>query len=566
MRLARIAIFLTGMIGLAAGGLMTISTLKTTQDEALLKANEALKSQATLLVDQFFSILDPIRHQGPETNTANDPAYVLERGLVKMKDGLPSEFEAFSSKDPAFEELLLGTLKAQLSIQDLQLVKLGLGTFEIPESGGKSGIFVAIPELKNGAGALAPEFVDKVRITLIDPVKAFPGLQKLSMSDQSACLMSKTGKVLAHSIPAYVGTDLSKVAGLKDMIENLFLGAQTGSVQRYTQVDGNRQTMAVVRAGVLPFAFAVEQKVPPAVLSQEWFRDQTASGAARRNIGVAFILMAVALFLFAIASSWVARGVRKELERARGERAGDAGEATGTGAETSWVARGVAPSLASRAAEAFSESRNLLEDERSRKGDISRGFDAHRDHAGELLGKIERACSLETVERELVLSCSELASGNVAYFRYQRRIQNLELTSRTGGLLVEHEASTRIYVRKDIELQVEQLADSGKVASLTHYAPVKKMISVSFKGRPYEAWAVTTTSDVSGQAKLVGVLILIDPVIQNPMVRPVLAKLLKEAGNYLYAQGNKLQPKSRIAAPSRNPGRNADLTASPDPA
>jgi hypothetical protein len=135
--------------------------------------------------------------------------------------------------------------------------------------------------------------------------------------------------------------------------------------------------------------------------------------------------------------------------------------------------------------------------------------------------------------------------GEVAYFRYQRRIQNLNLTSRSEGLQIDHDQANQIYVRKDIELQVEQLADSGKVASLTHYAPIKKMITTGFQGRAYEAWAVTSTPDVSGQAKLVGVLVLVEPTAKSPRVRPVLAKLLKESGNYLYAQGNKLRPKSR---------------------
>jgi hypothetical protein len=557
MRLARIAIFLTGVIGLAAGGLMTISTLKSGQDEAQLRTNETLKSQATLLVDQFYAILENVKNPGEfEGQIQNAPAYVLERGVLKVKDGSPTEFESFTSKDLAFEEQVLNSIKSQISLSDLQLVKLGLGTVDQAESAGKLGIFLAVPEFKIVANALNPETIEKVRITLIDPVKAFPGLQKLALGDQVAYLVNQNGRVLSHSIPAFVGTDLRKIGTLKDTVDNLFLGAQTGAVQRYTQVDGSRQSLAMVRAGVLPFAFAVEQKVPAAVLSYEWIQNQMASGAARKNIGVAFVLMAIALFLFAGVSSWASRGVRIELERARGDRE-DRNESSRDSAN--WIPEKIAPSLIANAVDEFVDRKNLVSGERARRNEIEVEFNSEKDHFGELLKKIEKAYTLESVERELVSSCAELTLGGVAYFRYQRRIQNLNLSARSEDLKIDHDQAIQIYVRKDIELQVEQLADSGKVASLTHYAPIKKMISTGFQGRNYEAWAVTSTPDVSGQAKLVGVLVLIEPNARNPQVRPLLAKMLKESGNYLYAQGNKLRPKSRTKAeplpfvPSRSP-------------
>jgi hypothetical protein len=58
MKLARIAIFLAGVIGMTTGGLVTISALKSNQEQDLIRTHENLKSQATVLVDQFFSILE----------------------------------------------------------------------------------------------------------------------------------------------------------------------------------------------------------------------------------------------------------------------------------------------------------------------------------------------------------------------------------------------------------------------------------------------------------------------------------------------------------------------------
>jgi hypothetical protein len=142
--------------------------------------------------------------------------------------------------------------------------------------------------------------------------------------------------------------------------------------------------------------------------------------------------------------------------------------------------------------------------------------------------------------------------------RYQRQLQNLSLASVSGNLSVENWNTAQAYVRKDIELQVEQLSDSGKIASLTQYAPIKKLLQAIAPGRDFEAWALTSTPDVSLQSKLTGVLILMDPSSQSPQVRPLLAGLIKEIGNYLYAQGNRIRSKSspaqgvsvRVDAPS----------------
>ena len=67
MKLARIAIFLAGVIGMTAGGLVTISALKSSQEQELIRTHETLKSQATVLVDQFFSILESAKKLNPKT-------------------------------------------------------------------------------------------------------------------------------------------------------------------------------------------------------------------------------------------------------------------------------------------------------------------------------------------------------------------------------------------------------------------------------------------------------------------------------------------------------------------
>jgi hypothetical protein len=441
----------------------------------------------------------------------------------------------------------MNSLKSQISIGDLQLVKLGLGTFEMNETGGKLGIFVAQPVFKSVvAGSIDPEAVEKVNLTLIDPVKAFPGLEKLASGNQDAFLVFKDGKVLAHTLSAYVGADLKRLNGLKDSLGNLFLGAQTGFVQRYSQSDGTRQVVAVVRAGVFPFAIGVEQRASAPVLSTEWMLEQMDSGSARRGAGVAFILISVALLLFALVSAWASRGLRTELENF--EKSSPSEEDSPLSAPDAILHRISEPMSVTKATERFSEHRSAIDIEkqemRTQSQSIGQAMSPESDLVARMLSRIETAMTLETVEKELVQTASDLSRGEAVYFRYQRRMQNLSVQIASQGLKMENYHLLQAYVRKDIELQVEQLSDAGKVASLTHYGPIKKIIQSSFQGARYEAWAVTSSPEISLQAKMAGVLVLINPDQTDAAFRPVLARAMKEAGNYLYAHGNKIRSRN----------------------
>jgi hypothetical protein len=546
MKLARVAIFLTGMIGLMMGGLVTISTMKASQDEEAIRTHESLKTEATLLIEQFHAVLETARKQAPD---APAPSYVVHRGTLKFEQGYPAALEYLSIADPSYEEKLLSDLREQISPAELKMAGAVLGMVDLPEGGGKKGIFVSVPASKVSENAP----IEKASVFLIDPVKAFPGFGKLAISDESAFLFFKNGRVLAHTLPAFVGTDLMRVPDLQESITNLFLGAQTGFVQRYSPVDGSRQRLAVVRAGTLPFAVGVERKAPPALFSWEWMTDQWSSGAARKSLGSVFVLVACALFLFAGFSSWAARRLRRELEEARRGRLGlENGESAV-----------MAPELvqaAEQAVEKLMQNRIEREAERSRVESASRALAPGAEKVEEVLARIEKAYAIEAVEREMVSACAELIDGHAIYFRYQGKIQNLSAASISQDLPADPVLKAQVYVRKDIEQQVEQFSASGKVASLTHYAPLKKVIQSHFEGAAYEAWAVTSSQEMSGRSSMVGVLVLLHSGEVQANVRPLLARILREAGNYLHVLGNKISPKG-----SRTETRaNATISAGAD--
>ena len=168
----------------------------------------------------------------------------------------------------------------------------------------------------------------------------------------------------------------------------------------------------------------------------------------------------------------------------------------------------------------------------------------NRDYARDFLAKIEKGYTLESVEKELVQVSSEIAESPILYFRYHRRNQSLSLSAVAGDVKIQNYSNMQAYVRKDIELQVEQMADDGKVASISNYGPMSKLIINQLNVAHFEAWAVTSHPEVSGQSRLVGVVVVLQAGVRSAQARPLLAKILKDAGNYLYAQSNKIRPRS----------------------
>ncbi len=614
MKIARFAIFLTGMIGLAFGGIMSISSLQSQQEEMVLRTNENLKSQAQVFVDQFNGVVDAVRN-------SSDPSslpYVTHQGIAKLNQGVPSEIEVLDQvksvdtatgalMDLAFEDRVLKALKNQVYVGDLAISKFSIGTYELSEVGSREGIFIAIPVVKapevtatniataaisndipntkivNTITTSARSNSETIKVILIDPVKALTSLTKINSDHRNAFLINKNGRVLAHSSAAFVGTDLRNINSLKESIGNLFLGAQTGLVGRYQAVDGLKQHIALVRAGTLPFAIAVEQKASYPVLSLQWWAEQFKSGAARKNLGIFFLLIAGALGLFSVVSIWLSRELQKQITANGGAR-------PRRNPEEFEPIEGFNPLRNSKievplyamnetveqAAENFVETRASIEQELTESLAHSHAVHAEaaaphanmgpasksaamsitppeRDFRNEFLTKIENAYTAEAIEKELVATCSDLTDSPTLFFRYHRRSQNLVLSAAAGSVNIENYSIMQAYVRKDIEHQVETLASEGKVASITHYGPINKLMISNLNVAHFEAWAVTSDQQINNGSKMVGVLVVLQSGFRSAQVRPVLAKILKEAGTFILAQNNRIRQKSNPDHAFENP-------------
>jgi len=595
MKIARFAIFLTGMVGLGIGGIMSISSLESQQEQAAIRANENLKTQAQIFVDQFFSVLESAKN--PNANLS----YITHRGTVKLLQGIPNEVEALNpvsknakseDTDLALEDRVLKALKNQIAIGDLKISKISYGTYPMSDLSSREGIFVATPLYKTSAkGEVDPSVIDRISVTLIDPSKAMPAFAKATAGNRTSYLIDKNGRVLAHSTPAFVGTDLKKIDGLKETLDNLFLGAQTGTMARYRAIDGTREQVAFVRAGTTPFAIAAEQPSIKPVMSWAWFSEQLDSGAARKSLGMMMVLIAAALALFSAISFALNRQIQRQIQArtasaastdvfaapvetsledlqnlrtllatpSMGSAIAQAAEAAESTAKVELeTATSSTPAQIQNAAEAFVENRVQLVDARDEAEASARAVSGHRDRLKDFSERMQKAYTIEAIEKELVQASSELSNSPVLYFRYHRRSQTIHLAALAGQVQIPNYAHLQAYVRKDIEQQVETLAGEGKVASITHYGPISKLMIANLNIANYEAWTITSDPEVSGQSRLVGVLVVVQPIFTGPQSRPILAKVLREAGNYLYAQGNKLKPRYH------HPENELDLTVPGD--
>ncbi len=563
MKVARFAIFLTGILSLALAGMMSISTLQSQQEEVVLRTNDALKIEAQAYVDHWFSVIDAAK-------TGTPLPYVIGHALVKLNQGIPTEIESISNTsdraneapDLLLEERLLKGLKDQVTLNDLRISKISIGTYELSELGTKQGIYIATTDDAKTEG----DAINKIKVTLLNPTQAFAGFTKVSNSNQNVYLFDKNGRVMMHSTPAYIGTDLKKIEDLKPTLENLFLGAQTGSVSRYVAIDGTREQAAFIRTGIFPFAIGVEQKVAPAVFTMDWISNEVHSGAARKNLGMISLFVGIALALFSGISFWLSHELKKQISLNANAREQNQENPIETlslqelnikppipnraapppkGVATQLPTAGSLPPSIERATEIFNESRNRIQQEKTDSNGSLGQIIVDRDYVTEFANKIRGSFAIESTEKELVQIASELTESPVLYFRYHRKNQTITLASTAGKVKVPNYSLMQAYVRKDIEQQVEKLANEGKVASVSNYAPISKLMMTSLNVGHFEAWVVTTDTEISGQSsRMVGVLIVLQAGFRSAESRPILARILREAGNTLFAQGNRIRPKS----------------------
>ncbi len=589
-RIARFAIFFTGLTTLGMGGVMCLSSFHQSQQEAQLTVNQNLKTQAQVLVDQFHHWVETLKSSQDLTKIP----YVSHRGVLKFAQGVPAEIESLEYiqrqtdanavgisvaqvTDLSFEERLLKAFKKQISVRDLSAGQISMGTFETSEMGSKEGIFVAVPfaPASEGIEKSTDKVLEKVTIVLVDPVKAMSTISKISFTraeaDPHAYLIGADGKVLAHTLNAFVGTDLHQVESLKETLENLFLGAQSGIVTHYQSIEGEREQVAFVRAGVYPFAVGVEQKSLAPVLSAGWIANQMDSGAARKNFGLMLILFAGALVLMSGASMWMGREIHRslvnnnedwdaplpkvaaistpklaELPHEQAKRGPEVffskEQRQSASPQQSPLSFSIAGTEAGTAAERFAETQAALAKAKNTTQAFAKEVSPAKNEILDFVSRISQSYTLEGIERELVDTSSKITDSPVLFFRYQKRNQNLMIAAAAGAVHIQNHSTMQVYVRKEIENQILKLANDGKVASVTHYNPISRLMMTSLNVAHFEAWAVTSDKamHVHG-AQLMGVLVVLQAGFKSAEARPVLGKMIREAGNYLNALNNRLR-------------------------
>jgi hypothetical protein len=324
-------------------------------------------------------------------------------------------------------------------------------------------------------------------------------------------------------------------------------------------IDGNRQQVAFVRAGTLPFAIGVEQRALTPAFTFAWFQEQLGSGAARKGLGMILVVMASALLMFSLVSLVFNRRIQSELIPEKNNFKFQFEEKR-TQPPVFNKSESISDEKIQNATEQFVSSRTQIEGEFRNLSDaanvLANGkqpapvkINIHRDYAEELVNRVKQATSSNEIEKTIAQLTSEMSESPTLFFRYNRRLQNLVLGTVAGQIQIGNPSLFQAYIRKDIEEQIENFASEGKVASLANYGPVNKMILNQLNIAHFEAWAITSDSEVSGTPKLVGVLVILNASFRSAQTRPILSRMLKETGNYLFATSSKITSRRRSIKP-----------------
>ena len=156
--------------------------------------------------------------------------------------------------DVFFNETYVSMLPSQLSLRELRDNGVSLARIRPDPNRGKELLALAFSP---------PQARHKIVAALVDPTEAFAYLTRLSPKGDPtglrAYLITGDGRVIAHSMAAYVGTSFTQVPVFRDAVRGLILGLRVSGAGEYGAIDRLPVTAAYERPGSLPLGVVVER-------------------------------------------------------------------------------------------------------------------------------------------------------------------------------------------------------------------------------------------------------------------------------------------------------------------
>ncbi len=574
-----------GLIGLAFGFgiLFGASSIPLWVDQSNQQLGSALLEQGQRIEEQFQLVL---KQAEMATTGAEGFSPQSHRGTLILSQGVPSSIENFNSvstyagaPDLGLEDRILSSLKANYKTGDVRLQGYFIGAFAMNESKSQESIVLVKP--------LASD-PNRANFSVIDPVKA---LQHFNRFDKTpAALIDKTGRVLAHSSKTLNGINLSLDKSLQKTISSLFDSARFYQTGERKNLDQDNLRYAVVKAGTTGFAIVIEQKISP--FAAIWKSSNAKSSVALALLsifGVVVLMMTAAKSRREPATNSTVRSENR-IQPAPAPAVMPVASSPFKiqpqnqiqpvfQAANTWVAPTPVSSAVSQSS-AFSQSlermvpqpvqsavANLAEvrkavTQETEKQNVTMAAvkttaakqSTGKDSVVETQNALSKAKSESDAERIMSAMVSDLVDSPVLYFRYNTSTHQFQMTHSLGIDKMNESIKAPISVRPDIEASVLSLANQGKAAALTNYAPIQKAMIEGVNTAHFEAWAVTSGAEMNKRGStLIGLLVIQHSGFKSAEERPVLARILRLAANTIYGQRNKIRPRTDATRPGANP-------------
>lgn len=389
-----------------------------------------------------------------------------------------------------FEEFLHRSFLTNVSLSELRSRKFSILRFKLDPSSAREWLIVATLDARG-----------YVLGALLEPEEAFPLFDRWRMSapkgDARAYVMASDGKVILHSLPSYVGTDLSQSPFFQTVARELFSGGKESGGGSFQGLDQVPVWASYSRISNLPLSLVVERPINRVKLQ------------LGQDIGVDELFALVALAGLCVVGFYLFKGrlIRRELVIQ----------------EVPQLIEARASKMAAAEVAAKEESKLLEEGVLSLELDPQEvAHPAFESIDSDLVALSRYEKELASIGNpakiadRLVAIAVQIMSCPALFFAFHPRHSVAILQASAGFIPGQVPEGMSFPLNSE---KLKQFLDSepeSTIASFSDYPSIARMLETRLKAKRFDAWGITS------KRTLIGVLV----VLRNGDVAPIRDEIL----------------------------------------
>lgn len=518
-------IALLGIAGVAGG--IWLSRAQNAQLESTLNGNlqEQVNSQARLLVDSFWKSVELVRLRTLTQSHAETISWWAEYSL--------EEKELKGKLGPKMGRQLSG-----LELKNTAYLK-DLGELEV--SGiSDNGVGIRTLISRTGKPQLGFAFLNgshSILFAVMDSTEFFSVVTRVTPRKEEgilrAYLITAKGKILAHSEPAYVGSDFSHSEVTKERVASLFSNKKQDLTEArfFASIDKLDVLAGVARPGSLPLAVVVER----ARSNQSTLAiSDLLTSAPERMAGLLGLIL---LGAFAIAGRLISQRSVASSDQTDFESDQEA-EEIARQLETDSL-----PVVHVENGHKLEKAMLQLANSQSEYQKLSRELEHTKSALGSYRRELAHAAEFEreavflkakdAVARALTRTTAKVVETPVLYFACHPKIRSAVLHSTAGFDAATEPTGIQFTISDQLLRKVYDGSKSGELVNIAEYEPLAQALVRHCGSAHYEAWAVTGygyLGRTSGKLRFLGVLVVLQAGTETMARKDSITRMLRVAG------------------------------------